>query len=207
MTKRDDLEIEGRYIKFDRAQERGERPARKESFGGNNNSGGGSGGDSEPSNTIFIRNLSFDATDNDVWKSFADAKSVRIVTDRETGRSRGFGYIEYESVEAAKAAFDKQQGVSICDREAFIDFAKPRENREGGGGFGGGRGGRGGGSFRGRGGDRGGFRGRGGDRGGFRGRGGDRGGFRGGRGGNSSARSANQGAIREFSGSKMSFDD
>lgn len=179
------------FFPFFSAQQRTERTPRKESTGGN--------GDSEPSNTIFLRNLSFDADENALWEQFSDAKSVRIVTDRETGRSRGFGYVEFQDIDTAKANFDKAKGLLICDREVFLDFAKPREPRsDSDGGFRGGRGGGRGGGFRG---------GRGGSFGGGRGGGGFRGGRGGGRGGSSDARSANKGAIQSFSGTKMSFDD
>jgi len=138
-----------------------------------------------PSSTLFLGNLSFNATEDSISEAFGECgnvKSIRLITDRETGKFKGFGYIEFETEEAAKAAHELN-GTEIDGRPVRIDFAQARPPREDGGrgGFGGrGRGGRGG--FGGRGG-RGGFGDRGG-RGGFGGRGG-RGGFggRGGRGG------------------------
>ncbi len=151
--------------------------------------------ESEPSSTLFVGNLSFDANEDNVWEFFSEhgVKSVRLPTDRETGRPKGFGYVEFESLDGAKAAFEAGRGAEIAGRAIRLDYSQPKDSSGGGrGGFGGDRGGgRGFGGGRGRGGDRGGrgggrgfgggdrgFGGRGGgDRGfGGRGRGGDRGG-------------------------------
>ncbi len=140
---------------------------------------------SEPSSTLFVGNLSFDANEDNVWEFFSEhgVKSVRLPTDRDTGRPKGFGYIEFESVDGAKAALEASSGAEIAGRAIRLDYSQPRDSSGGGrGGFGGDRGGGRGFGGRGRGGDRGGrgggrgFGGRGGgDRGfGGRGRGGDR---------------------------------
>lgn len=170
--------------------------------------------------TLFIGGLSFDV-DKDWLKQEFDAGcagvvDARIITDRETGRPKGYGYVEFEDGEAAQAGMDAMNGKAINGRPIRLDFAEARAPRpEGGSGFGGGdrgfsggRGGRGG--FRGgRGGFDGGSRGGrggfgGGDRGGFRGgRGGGRGGFRGGRGGFAGGPNANPNA----GCSRTTFDD
>lgn len=133
---------------------------------------------------LYVGNISFQAREEDLEELFApfgEVKSVRIITDRETGRSRGFAFVEMGSEDEANAAAQAMDGKDAGGRNLKVNPAKEREAGDrpprsggGGGGFGGGRGGpRGGG-----GGDRGGFGG-GGDRGGRGGfGGGDRGGNR-----------------------------
>jgi RNA recognition motif-containing protein len=125
---------------------------------------------------LYVGNLPFSVGDYDLEELFAQAgqvNSANIVSDRETGRSRGFGFVEMDTQEGADAAIQRFNGYEMAGRAMTVNEARPRESRGGGGGFGGGRGG-------GRGGFGGGG-GRGGGRGGFGG--GDRG-DRGGRGGN-----------------------
>lgn len=149
---------------------------------------------SAPSNTLFIGNVSFNATNDVVSEIFSEHGTVTRVslpTDRETGTPKGFGYVEFSSVEEATAALESLNGTDIEGRAIRLDFAGARDNNGpsgGRGGFGGGRGGRGG-----RGG--GGFGGRGGG-GGF----GGRGGGRGGRGG-----STNRGGFGDYKGNKVTF--
>lgn len=111
-----------------------------------------------------------------------------LISIRDSGNLKGFGYVTFSSVDDATAAYDAMMGADIAGRPVRLDYATPRPDR----GEGGGRGGRGGGRGGARGG-RGGF-----DRGG---RGGGRGGARGGRGG-----STNRGGFGDFKGKKMSFD-
>lgn len=178
-----ETEWEGRTIKVTYSQP-------KQKFDGGD-AGAGAGGKkqfndelSAPSNTLFVGNLPFSATEDAVWETFGEfgkVSSVRLPTDRETGQPKGFGYIEYLDQEGATAAVTQgrsDEGIDIDGRRARCDYAgarPPRQDGGDGGSFGG----------RGRGGDRGSFGGRGrggGDRGG-RGRGGfDRGGRGGGRG-------------------------
>lgn len=161
---------------------------------------------SPPSSTLFVGNLSFGVTEDTVWSFFNDygVKNVRLPTDRETGRPKGFGYVEFEDIEGAKKAFEASNGAEIEGRNIRLDYSQPRDSSGGGGrGFGGDRGGRGGGrgfgGGRGRGGDRGG------DRGG-RGRGG-RGGFgdRGGRGRGAPRGNPRTGGFSSFEGKKTTF--
>ncbi len=125
-------------------------------------------------NKIYVGNLPFSATSenlSELFSPFGNVDSAKIVMDRDTGRSKGFGFVEMSSGDEAAAAIEKLNGSDMGGRSLVVNEARPMEPRTGG--FGGGGGG-------GRGGDRGGDRGgRGG--GGFGGgRGGDRGGDRGG---------------------------
>uniref|UniRef100_A0A6G1RYR8 Nucleolin n=1 Tax=Hypotaenidia okinawae TaxID=2861861 RepID=A0A6G1RYR8_9GRUI len=156
-------EIEGRAIRLEFSSPGWQK--------GNTNARGGF---NQQSKTLFVRGLSEDTTEETLKESFEGSVSARIVTDRDTGSSKGFGFVDFSSPEDAKAAKEAMEDGEIDGNKVILDFAKPKGDFQRGGGFGG-RGGRGGGR-----GGRGGFGGRGGGRG-FGGRGG--GGFRGGRGG------------------------
>ena len=125
---------------------------------------------------LYVGNLSFSVTDDELqqaFTSFGNVLSARIVMDKMSGRSKGFGFVEIEQDSAADEAVSKMDGQTIAGRAVRVSEAKPQEERprrEGGGGGGYGGGGRGGGDRGGGGGGYGGGRG-GGDRGG-----GDRGG-------------------------------
>ena len=95
---------------------------------------------------LYVGNLAFQTTDEELQELFSQAgtvESASIVTDRDTGRSRGFGFVEMASKAEGEAAITQFNGVEINGRSLTVNEARPRENR-GGGGFGGG-GGRGGG--------------------------------------------------------------
>ncbi|MBN1428887.1 MAG: RNA-binding protein [Anaerolineae bacterium] len=100
---------------------------------------------------LYIGNLSYDATENELRELFASAgavASVSLMTDRETGRPKGFGFVEMETAEAAQEAIRTLNGHMLHDREIKVDEARPpRERDSRGGGFGGSRGGGGGGGF------------------------------------------------------------
>ena len=155
---------------------------------------------SEPSDTLFIGNLSFDSNRDSVQEFFAEygpVLGVRLPTHPETEQLKGFGYVQFESSDAAQKALDNLNGQYLNDRAVRLDFSTPKPQNDRGG-FGG-RGGRGGRDFGGRGG-RGGrdFGGRGGRGGNF---GGDRnGGFR------NSGSGANSTPVSGFRGSKKTFD-
>ena len=116
---------------------------------------------------IYVGNLPFSATNeslSEMFASFGKVDSSKIVTDRDTGRSKGFGFVEMSDASEADAAIEKLNGADFGGRSLTVNEARPMEPRTGGGGFGGGRGGdrggRSGGGFGGgRGGDRGGDRG------------------------------------------------
>ena len=118
---------------------------------------------------LYVGNLSFNTSNSDLQELFASVgtvESASVVEDRDTGRSRGFGFVEMSSKEEGERAIDELNGKEVDGRELKVNEAKPRESRPGGGGGGGGYGGGGGG--------RGGY-------GGGGGRGGNRGGGGGGR--------------------------
>lgn len=193
-------EIDGRPVNIDKStppDKSAVRENRAKSFGDTQ---------SPVSSVLFVGNLSFGVNEDQLWEVFGehgDVKSVRVPTDRDSGRPKGFAYVEFSVVEAAQTAHGQLQGYELDGRSLRLDYSQPRDNA--GGGRGGGRGGFGD-RGRGRGGFGGGDRGRGrggfgGDRGGRgRGRGGDRGGRGGGRGG------ARTGAVTQFEGSKITFD-
>ena len=128
---------------------------------------------------LFVGNLPFTAEESQLEALFgADGRqvaSVRILNDRETGRSRGFGFVEMASPEDAQKAIEALNGHEFMGRPLTVNEAREQAPRSGGGGGGGGGGGRGGGG-RGPGGGGGGRGGYGGGRGGGGGRGRDEGG-------------------------------
>jgi len=132
---------------------------------------------------LYVGNLSFQTSSDELQQLFSQAgtvESASVVEDRETGRSRGFGFVEMASTEEGNAAIQQFNGKELNGRTLTVNEARPREDRGGGrgGGGGGGRGGFGGG-----GGGRGGYGGGGGGRGGGGGYGGGGGGRGGGGGG------------------------
>lgn len=146
---------------------------------------------SEPSDTLFIGNLSFDSNNDNVTEFFAEygpILGVRLPTHPETEQLKGFGYVQFGSVESAQKALEALNGEFLNNRPVRLDYSTPKPQNEGGRSFGGNRG---------RGGNRGGNRG---GRGGF---GRDRqqgGGFnRGGSGANSTP-------VGSFRGTKKTFD-
>ena len=101
---------------------------------------------------IYVGNLSFDETEASLETAFAahgEVTSARIITDRETGRSRGFGFVEMSDDAQAQAAIAALNGTSQNGRDLTVNEARPREDRGGsrGGGGGGGFGGGGGGGY------------------------------------------------------------
>jgi RNA recognition motif-containing protein len=119
---------------------------------------------------LYVGNLTYGVSNADLEALFApygSVQSAQIIQDRETGRSKGFGFVEMSSDSEAKAAIDALHDQEHDGRRLTVNEAKPREDRGGGGGgYGGGRGG-GGGGYGGGGGGRGG-----GSRGGYGGGGG-----------------------------------
>lgn len=101
---------------------------------------------------IYVGNLAFSATVDDLRTAFGqygEVTSVNIIMDRETGRSRGFAFVEMASADGASAAIENLNGQPIAGRNVTVNEARPREPRPGGGGgarggYGGGRGGGGG---------------------------------------------------------------
>src|SRR5690349_23309152 len=100
------------------------------------------------STKLYVGNLAFQTTSEELQDLFAQAgtvESASVVEDRDTGRSRGFAFVEMSTKEEATAAIDQFNGKEVGGRALKVNEAKPRENRGGGGGRGfGGGGGRGG---------------------------------------------------------------
>ena len=153
-------------------------------------------------NKLYVGNLSYNVRDEDLQQAFAQYGSVssaKVMMDRDTGRSKGFGFVEMGSDAEAQAAINGMNGQSLDGRAIVVNEARPREERPGGFGGGGGRPSGGGGGFGGggRSGGGGGFGGggSGGGGGGYGGGGGGRsGGGGGGYGGGGSGRSGGGGS-------------
>ena len=139
---------------------------------------------SAPSNTLFLGGLAWSLTEDDIWNTFAEygeVSAVRLPKEIDSGRPKGFGYVEFASQENAAQALEALHGQELGGRPIRIDFAGKRDNTNSP---------RGGASNR--------------------GRGGSRGGARGGRDngwGSRASGSARSGAIAKSAGKKMTFDD
>ncbi|TMQ19377.1 MAG: RNA-binding protein [Candidatus Rokuibacteriota bacterium] len=86
---------------------------------------------------LFVGNLSFQATEEDLRELFAQAgtvETVRIITDQFTGRPRGFGFVEMATKEEAQKAVEMLNGRLFRDRNLVVDEARPQPQRGGGGG-------------------------------------------------------------------------
>jgi cold-inducible RNA-binding protein len=86
---------------------------------------------------LFVGNLSFQTTENelqDLFQQFGNVTEVNIVTDRESGRPRGFAFVTMETAEAAQAAIAGLGGRDLGGRNISVTEARPREERSGGGG-------------------------------------------------------------------------
>ena len=111
---------------------------------------------------LYVGNLSFSTSESELRELFSahgEVASATLVMDRETGRPRGFGFVEFNDDAQARAAMTALNGKNVGGRDLTVNEAKPRESRGGGGGGGGGggRGGYGGGGGGGGGGRRGGW--------------------------------------------------
>lgn len=86
---------------------------------------------------LYVGNLSFDTTNqalNDQFGEYGIVQSSNIIEDRETGRSRGFGFVEMSSESEGQAAISGLNGKEVDGRELKVNEAKPQNNRNGGGG-------------------------------------------------------------------------
>jgi cold-inducible RNA-binding protein len=91
------------------------------------------------STKLYVGNLSFQTTSQDLQQLFGQAGTVQsasVVEDRDTGRSRGFAFVEMSSQEEANSAIEQFNGKEVGGRALKVNEAKPRENRGGGGGGG-----------------------------------------------------------------------
>jgi cold-inducible RNA-binding protein len=84
---------------------------------------------------LYVGNLSYDMTDSDLNNLFAAhgaVRSAQVIMDRDTGRSKGFGFVEMESAEQAQAAITALNGQEVNGRSLTVNEARPREERGGG---------------------------------------------------------------------------
>ncbi len=91
---------------------------------------------------IYVGNLSFEATEDELrglFQEHGEVLNVNIVTDRDTGRPRGFGFVEMADAAQGRTAIEQINGREVGGRTVTVNEAKPRESRSGGGGGGGGR--------------------------------------------------------------------
>jgi len=98
---------------------------------------------------IYVGNLAYAATEEELrsaFEAFGTVSSVKIVRDRDSGRSRGFAFVEMEDGEGAQNAVKQMNGRDVNGRNLVVNEARPREEGNRGGGHGGGRGGFGGGN-------------------------------------------------------------
>jgi RNA recognition motif-containing protein len=152
-------------------------------------------------NKLYVGNLSYNVRDDDLQQAFAQygtVSSAKVMMDRDTGRSKGFGFVEMGSDPEAQAAINGMNGQALDGRAIVVNEARPREERPGGygnrgGGYGGGGSGGGGGYGGGGGGRSGGGGSYGGGGGGYGGGGGGRSGGGGGYGGGGGSRSGGGG--------------
>jgi len=103
------------------------------------------------SNKLYVGGLPYSVTDDKLQEIFAPhgtVESARVITDRMTGRSRGFGFVEMSSQSEAEEAIQKMNGTDLEGRSLTVNEAKPQQERSGGGGGRGGGGGGGGGGGR-----------------------------------------------------------
>ncbi len=84
---------------------------------------------------LYVGNLSYEVTDGDLEKLFqshGSVQSVQVIMDRETGRSKGFGFVEMDSGQEAQAAIAALNGQEVSGRRLTVNEARPREERSGG---------------------------------------------------------------------------
>lgn len=82
---------------------------------------------------LFVGSLSYQATDDDLKAAFdavGQVVSAKVITDRETGRSKGFGFVEMSTEDEAKAAVKELNGKEVAGRAIVVNEARPQENRE-----------------------------------------------------------------------------
>ena len=93
---------------------------------------------------IYVGNLSYDVTEEELrqeFLAFGEVESVNIITDKYSGRPKGFGFVEMASVSEGQAAIAALNGKTLRDRTLIVNAARPRSDNRGGGSYGGRRGG------------------------------------------------------------------
>lgn len=94
------------------------------------------------SSKLYVGNLSYSVRDDDLQQKFGefgDVQSAKVMMDRDSGRSKGFGFVEMGSADQAESAIRGMNGQNVDGRDMVVNIARPMEPRTGGGGFGGGR--------------------------------------------------------------------
>lgn len=118
-------EIDGRPINVDKSNppdKKASAEKRAQAFGD---------GQNPPSAVVFVGNLSFSVDEDTLWETFGehgDVKNVRVPTDRDTGKPKGFAYVEFSEVGAAKKAHGALQGFELDGRSIRLDFSQPRDS-------------------------------------------------------------------------------
>lgn len=95
------------------------------------------------SKKLFVGSLSFDTNDDGLrmaFQEFGEVTEAKVISDRDTGRSRGFGFVTFSDADAADAAIEQMNGASLDGRSINVNEARERAPRGGGGDRGGGRG-------------------------------------------------------------------
>ncbi|MGE8494679.1 MULTISPECIES: RNA-binding protein [Comamonas] len=90
------------------------------------------------SSKIYVGNLPYSVTDSslqDNFSEFGSVTSAKVMMDRDTGRSKGFGFVEMASADVAQAAIDALNGRSVDGRQIVVNLARPREESRGAGGY------------------------------------------------------------------------
>lgn len=120
----DGKEIDGRAIHVDKSN-----PPNKKAYG-EKRAQAFNDKQSPSTNVLFVGNLSFDATEDALWEVFGehgDVNSVRLPTDRESGKPRGIAYVEFREVQSAQKALNSLQGFELAGRSIRLDFSQPRD--------------------------------------------------------------------------------
>lgn len=89
---------------------------------------------------LYVGNLAYETNNDDLEKAFAvfgTVESANVLTDRDTGRSKGFGFVEMSSESEANAAIEGLNGTNLSGRDVVVNIAKPQEKRSAGRSFGG----------------------------------------------------------------------
>lgn len=89
-------------------------------------------------NKLYVGNLAYSVRDDSLHQAFSEfgtVTSAKVMMDRDTGRSKGFGFVEMASAEEAQAAISALNGVSVDGRAIVVNLARPREDNRGSGGY------------------------------------------------------------------------
>jgi RNA recognition motif-containing protein len=135
----DGYEVDGRELRVNlskpreaRTQDSGYGGGRGDNSYGNRGGGGGGGGGAVDTNKVFVGNLGWDTTQEDLQSAFSQygqLTDVKLVTDRDTGNSRGFAFVTYANSEAAESAIQQMDGQELDGREIRVNISQPKKPR------------------------------------------------------------------------------